>query len=755
MEFQKKNKTHWFNINSTLQNSLKKIPKLSEREFDLISINWNLIVGKEISRQTRVDHFSDTALFVEVLGPEWLTPLKSLEKKILEALNRNIDKYNFQKIRFRVKPQSLKENHPKLQMKNKPIAHPFKTMNFSNTKESTKHIKDPELKKTLVRLASKFRFSTWILAVILFYGCSTTPKVNFEHDPETSQMGEAFVSKRIHALKQKHPDKEYRDPRAYFHYLKAMQLEREGDFDGAALHFSRVVRYDSTQEKHYTKLVILYLRTGRLDDALESGTEALNHFPNNLRIRMIMADILSTQGKYQQALQHYKKIIDIDPSNSRALLLTGYVLKTLKEYDQAKEQFKKVTIVDPGNPLGYHYLGTSLARSGEMESAEEKFKKSINLRPGLLEARQNLARVLELQQKYEEAAKQYQIILKVDPSNETVKNHLESMHFKNQADAGSTNLNINSKDATFPWDEPNIHRMLGAIFYEQAVYLGALDEFRLALANEEDRELRLAIAKIFELFGRMDKAIKEVELSRANSPDPNSVDVLLQLARLHGLNREMKVSVDYLNKALVLEPENDRLYHALALAHMSLDENEEAIRNINKAISLNDQKDSYFYEQGTLFSRVGNDIQAIKSMKQTLAINPSNSNAHNFIGYTYAKRGEALDEAVDHLEQALTIQPKNAYFLDSLGWIYHKKGQHEKALTQIKKALIYIDPDPVLYDHLGDVYFSMDNLTEAVKAWKTSLILTLQKFKAPSEELPTPKDLRSKIKKASDLLHSN
>ena len=90
-------------------------------------------------------------------------------------------------------------------------------------------------------------------------------------------------------------------------------------------------------------------------------------------------------------------------------------------------------------------------------------------------------------------------------------------------------------------------------------------------------------------------------------------------------------------------------------------------------------------------------------MQKTLELNPNHSNAHNFIGYIYSVRGVNLDKALEHLTKALAIQPKNGYFLDSLGWIYYQKGDSKRALTEIKRAMVYTSPDPVLYDHLGDV----------------------------------------------------
>ena len=110
---------------------------------------------------------------------------------------------------------------------------------------------------------------------------------------------------------------------------------------------------------------------------------------------------------------------------------------------------------------------------------------------------------------------------------------------------------------------------------------------------------------------------------------------------------------------------------------------------------------------------------------------------------------------MEHLKKALTIQPRNGYFLDSLGWIYFKKGDSEKALLQIQKALIYTDPDPVLYDHLGDILFSLKNYDEATGAWKNSRSLTLHKKDDLGGEAPNPKVLQEKIEKAKRLIQQS
>jgi tetratricopeptide (TPR) repeat protein len=751
-------------MGDVLAESIQSLPETPDSELNRINLLWSLVVGEEIANRSRVLQVVKDTLIVEVIGKEWVPVVHTYEWKILAKLNKIVDSKGFTEIIVKQGKGIPMQSSKPLKISAPPSHTQPMDKQTVDREEHLKTISDPELRERLASLSSKLRFVSlaWV-SVFILANCASVPsssqsqpqalQVDVSDEMPSMTLGSSkssYAVRQIQSLNKKYPDRNYRDPRAYFHYLKAFKYEREGDFDEAARRYALVVQFDPTQENLHTHLVSLYLRTGQFQQALEAGKNAINRFPNNVRVRMIMGDILSSQGKYQEASDHYKKVMEVEPSNARAYLLAGYNLRALKKYKDASKLFHQATLVEPANPLGYHYLGSSLARTGEMESAEEKFKKSLTLRPSFIEARENLAKVLELQKKYPEALEQYKIILKLKPDDQKINEHIKQFDFA--ADAESTDNLEMSKRSPFEPGEANIHTQIGIIFYEQAVYLEAVDEFRLALANEEDKELRLVIAKIYELFGRMDKAITEVEAYRKDGPDGESVDILLNLARLYGLNKEMKKSINLLKQASVMDPENDRLYHALALAHMSLNENDEAYENINKAIKLNDKKDTYYFEQGALLERLGQFDKAIVSMKQTLEINPHHSNAHNFIGYIYATKGEDLDKALSHLQQALDIQPRNGYFLDSLGWIYHKKGEPKQALLHIKKAMVYAQPDPVLYDHLGDVHFSMDNVTEARKAWKTSLALTLKKLEDPAGEIPDPNKLREKIRKADQLM---
>jgi tetratricopeptide (TPR) repeat protein len=221
------------------------------------------------------------------------------------------------------------------------------------------------------------------------------------------------------------------------------------------------------------------------------------------------------------------------------------------------------------------------------------------------------------------------------------------------------------------------------------------------------------------------------------------------------MNKHPEKTVQLIEEAIKIDQNNSTLYHSLGIACIATDQLDKAIDAMQKAIAIDKDKDAYYFELGALLERTGEFERAVKNIKRSIELNPMHSNAHNFLGYIYAMQGKSLDEALDHLNKALSIQPRNGYFLDSLSWIYFKKGESKKALRELKRAMVYTSPDPVLYSHLGDIHFSLMNYVEAGKAWKTSLFLTLDKVDDVDGELPDPKELEIKIQKARRFLSNN
>jgi tetratricopeptide (TPR) repeat protein len=90
----------------------------------------------------------------------------------------------------------------------------------------------------------------------------------------------------------------------------------------------------------------------------------------------------------------------------------------------------------------------------------------------------------------------------------------------------------------------------------------------------------------------------------------------------------------------------------------------------------------------------------------------------------WADRGIRLQEALQHLEKAVESDSENGAYLDSLGWCLFKLGDHDRALRELLRASEKIKPeDPVVLEHLGDVFHAQGKRREALASWERALEL--------------------------------
>ena len=73
------------------------------------------------------------------------------------------------------------------------------------------------------------------------------------------------------------------------------------------------------------------------------------------------------------------------------------------------------------------------------------------------------------------------------------------------------------------------------------------------------------------------------------------------------------------------------------------------------------------------------------------------------------------------IKRAVLARPDNGAILDSLAWAYFRLGRYEDALIPMEKASLLMAVDPVVTDHLGDVYWAVGRTREAEYQWRRAL----------------------------------
>ncbi|MGW8257295.1 MAG: tetratricopeptide repeat protein, partial [Thermoguttaceae bacterium] len=146
-------------------------------------------------------------------------------------------------------------------------------------------------------------------------------------------------------------------------------------------------------------------------------------------------------------------------------------------------------------------------------------------------------------------------------------------------------------------------------------------------------------------------------------------------------------------------------------------ENREALKEVRLALS-------------NLAVLQKNISEAQEWLEEVLDEFPDDPGAMNDLGFLWADENLHLPRARKLIEKAVEIEPENSSYRDSLGWVLFRIGRPREAIVQLEKA-VKNKPDPIIYEHLGDVYEKLGEMEKASAAW----LRAAEFFRREKEEL--------------------
>ena len=114
--------------------------------------------------------------------------------------------------------------------------------------------------------------------------------------------------------------------------------------------------------------------------------------------------------------------------------------------------------------------------------------------------------------------------------------------------------------------------------------------------------------------------------------------------------------------------------------------------------------------------------KSLELLEQILDEYPGSLIAMNSLAYMQAEQNINLHRAEKMSRRTIEEEPKNAAYLDTLGWIEYRQQKYDEAIDLIQRSLKEFQ-DPLVYDHLGDVYAAKNDHENAKSAWEKGLEL--------------------------------
>ncbi|MDR4463691.1 MAG: tetratricopeptide repeat protein [Nitrospira sp.] len=531
---------------------------------------------------------------------------------------------------------------------------------------------------------------------------------------------------------------------ATYHFMMGHQAELAQDLDTALKEYQAALKADPHSYEVKSRLAALHFALGDTTKAVQYAEEVGQGSEQDPQLLTQMAGILASAGKPERALDVLDQAIARNPERGESYFPKGLILLNQKRVVEAEQAVKKGLQYTPDSPVGYYYLGRISIEAGNSEQALSSFDRAITANPSFEPAYLAQASVHESRQEKDKAIavlKKY--LVQVNPRNREVRQHLVQLYIATKDYAGGL-AELETMLEENPGDLDAQLRM-ALIHGEQKEFSKAIDQLTEILkAKPAELKVRDYLGYLYEESKDVPKAL---ETYRYNLHlDPRFVDSHIHLGVLLYRLKQFPEAVTHLDEAVRLMPKQPEPHIVLGLAHLQSEEFEKASQAFLEGIRHNPKNADLHFNLGTVYDKLNRFDDVEHAMETALALDPHHADALNYLGYSYAERGIKIDQALSLTKRAVALKPENGYYVDSLGWAFYKSGQLSEALTEIKRAVSLVGDDPVIYEHLGEIYMKQQKTTDARDAWLHSLELDpsneklLQRFREQGMANPAYED---------------
>lgn len=178
---------------------------------------------------------------------------------------------------------------------------------------------------------------------------------------------------------------------------EAMACIRKDSLERAEYLYKEALKLDPSGARNallFSNLGTVQQRQGKIEEAIESYTMALNMIPYSTTILLNRAALYLEQGDQNKAYVDYCSVIDLLPENAEARLYRAFIYMQRRQYKEARIDYNTILTKNPEHAealLGLAYLNQKERQYKEAMSILNRLVKAHPEEPAYLKARVNLA----------------------------------------------------------------------------------------------------------------------------------------------------------------------------------------------------------------------------------------------------------------------------------------------------------------------------------------------------------------------------
>jgi len=511
---------------------------------------------------------------------------------------------------------------------------------------------------------------------------------------------------------------------AYYHYTLAHMYEEmvtaygRSDLAGKATEEYRLaIDADPSSEFLTSALAELYVKTGRIADAVKEAQDIIKRDPKNLEAHKLLGRIYlrslgdmpggsGSDNILHLAIDQYEQIVKLDPDSVDDHLLLGRLYRLNNDLQKAENELKLAIKLDPSSEEAVTTLAMLYTDEGDTAHAL-KVLSAIpdSARSAKLYAA--LGAAYEQRKDYKSAIDAFRHAIVLDRDNlDAIRGLAENLLNDGQLDASLEQYKVIADSN--PEDAQTYVRM-AEIYRRQAKYDQALESLKRADTLVPDTmDVPYSMAAVYQAQGRYDDAVKllqdllrKTEKSETGSSQADRNNRAIFVERLGMVYREQQnytAAVETFRKMLPLGDENARSgYQEIIDTYREAKQWPQATAVAKEAVQkMPNDRDLRMVLDAQL-ADTGEFDKSVADIRTMLKGGPEDREVYLRLGiiFTRAKRWDDALQALAKAEQLSTKSDDKAYVSFLRGDLYQRQKMFDQAETEFKKVLAVTAPsDP-------------------------------------------------------------
>ena len=443
------------------------------------------------------------------------------------------------------------------------------------------------------------------------------------------------------------------------------------------------------------------------DQALKVWTEL---DPNNRQVRLIKAEELFSQGKYDEAGELVKGLVQAARDPAGALDELGGMQQVAPAKDLFYHAFVKAAVDLKEDARAQLVLSELANRARMTPQAAMHASKAMDLAPDSPHVLMKGINA-EFQNDPKKAMKRLEDYLTRHPDSF----ELRLAYAKSLLRTGNGKKLDEQLKRLEEGHRDDAHSMmlLGMIaeearLYERAElyykrYLVLLSKAEKTALLPDTAYVRLGMVKLAQGDRKAAEGGDKYEAARIKQAEllaeSGSVDGACKILRgIRTTDARRKMSLDVACAELLLKTKQFT----------------PALNVLIEALEAGPKNPELLYRTAILAVQQDRFKDAEKLFERFIAENPDNPNGWNSLGFLWVDRAMHLDKAERYLNKAMELSGgKDAAITDSLGWLRYRQGRLEEAESLVRKAQSAMPADTEIALHLAEILYVVGKTAEA------------------------------------------